>query len=117
MAVQWLRLCAPTAGGMDSIPGQGTKISQAVWHGQRKKRERKRDKRREGEWRAHLSHVLQLLLLLHPQLAGSLKEVLGPLLGHLLQIVELLAVPPNHFLLFHDLLACGHCVLWEPRRD
>ena len=26
MAVQWLRLCAPNAGGMGSIPGRGTKI-------------------------------------------------------------------------------------------
>ena len=23
--VQWLRLCAPNAGGLDSIPGQGTR--------------------------------------------------------------------------------------------
>ena len=28
--VQWLRLCASTAGGTGSIPGQGTKIPQAV---------------------------------------------------------------------------------------
>ena len=27
LAVQWLGLCTFTAGGMDSIPGQGTKIS------------------------------------------------------------------------------------------
>ena len=26
LAVQWLRVCAPSAGGMASIPGQGTKI-------------------------------------------------------------------------------------------
>ena len=32
---QWLRVCASTAGGMGSIPGQGTKI----WHAaQRKKK-------------------------------------------------------------------------------
>ena len=29
LAVQWLRLQASTAGGKGSIPGQGTKISQA----------------------------------------------------------------------------------------
>ena len=29
--VQWLRLHASTAGGMDSIPGQGTKILYASW--------------------------------------------------------------------------------------
>ena len=32
--VQWLRLCASTAGGMGLIPGQGTmnKIPNAKWH-------------------------------------------------------------------------------------
>ena len=25
LAVQWLRLCVPNAGGLGSIPGQGTK--------------------------------------------------------------------------------------------
>ena len=31
LAVQWLRLRAPTAGGMGLIPGQGTKILYALW--------------------------------------------------------------------------------------
>ena len=35
LVVQWLRLHASTAGGPDSIPGQGTKIPQATWHGQK----------------------------------------------------------------------------------
>ena len=30
LAIQWLRLCASTAGGTGSIPGQGTKISHAT---------------------------------------------------------------------------------------
>ena len=34
---QWLRLRAPTAGGLGSIPGQGTKIPHAVWFGQKNK--------------------------------------------------------------------------------
>ena len=34
LAVQWLRLQASTAGDMGSIPGQGTKIPRAAWHGQ-----------------------------------------------------------------------------------
>ena len=33
LAVQWLGLCASTAGGMDSITGQGTKMLPASWHG------------------------------------------------------------------------------------
>ena len=37
LSVQWLGLHAPTAGGMGSIPGQGTKILQAVQHGQKNK--------------------------------------------------------------------------------
>ena len=36
--VQWLGLQALTAKGMDSIPFQVTKILQAEWHGQKKKK-------------------------------------------------------------------------------
>ena len=38
--VQWLRLCAATAGGMGrgSIPGWGTQIVHATWHDQKKKK-------------------------------------------------------------------------------
>ena len=35
--VQWLGLCASTAEGTGSIPGQGTKKLQAVWYGQEQK--------------------------------------------------------------------------------
>ena len=35
--VQWLGLCTLTAEGPGSIPGQGTKIPQPVWCGQKKK--------------------------------------------------------------------------------
>ena len=31
LAVQWLRLYASNAGGVGSIPGQGTKIPHAMW--------------------------------------------------------------------------------------
>ena len=37
LVVQWLRLHAFTAEGPGSIPGQGTRIPQAAWHGQEKK--------------------------------------------------------------------------------
>ena len=35
LAVQWLGLCAFTAEVAGSIPGPGTKISQATWHSQK----------------------------------------------------------------------------------
>ena len=38
LAVQWLGLHALNVEGLGSIPGQGTKIPQAVWHGQKKKK-------------------------------------------------------------------------------
>ena len=41
LAVQWLRLCAPNAGGMGSIPGQGTKVRHAPQHSQKEKRKKK----------------------------------------------------------------------------
>ena len=37
LVVQWLRLRAATAGGAGVIPGWGTKIPHAVWHGQGKR--------------------------------------------------------------------------------
>ena len=40
MVVQWLGLCAATAGVMGSNPGQGTKIPHAVWHGQEIKKKK-----------------------------------------------------------------------------
>ena len=36
---QWLKLHTSTAGGTGSIPGQGTKILQAMWHSQKEKKE------------------------------------------------------------------------------
>ena len=41
LVVQWLGLCAFTAEGQGSVPGQGTKIPQAKWHGQKKKKKKK----------------------------------------------------------------------------
>ena len=38
LVVQWLRLCAPNAGGLGSNSGQKTKIPQAVSHSQKKKK-------------------------------------------------------------------------------
>ena len=35
LVVQWLRLRVPNAGGVGSIPGQGTKIPHAAWHSAR----------------------------------------------------------------------------------
>ena len=40
LAGQWLRLHTSTAGGTDSIPGQGTKILHAVRCGQKKQRKK-----------------------------------------------------------------------------
>ena len=36
LAAQWLRLRTSSTGGMGSIPGLGTKIPYAMWHGQKK---------------------------------------------------------------------------------
>ena len=38
LVVQWLRLCAPNAGGTGSTPGQGTKILHASRPSQKKKK-------------------------------------------------------------------------------
>ena len=41
MAVQWLRLHTPTAGGAGLTPGRGTKIPRATWHDHKKKKKKK----------------------------------------------------------------------------
>ena len=45
LVVQLLRLCAPNAGGMGSIPGQGTKIPHAARRGQKKKINKYRERK------------------------------------------------------------------------
>ena len=42
LVVQWLRLCASTAGGIGSIPGWGTKIWHAVQSGQKEKEKKRK---------------------------------------------------------------------------
>ena len=44
LVVQWLSVCAPNGGGLDSIPGQETKSLHAAtktWHRQKKKERKK----------------------------------------------------------------------------
>ena len=48
LAVQWLRLCASTVGGMGSIPSWGTKIPHAT-RGQKKKTGRDGDGGGDGD--------------------------------------------------------------------
>ena len=42
--VQWLRLCASTAGGKGSMPGQGAKIPHAMQRGQKQPQKTKEKK-------------------------------------------------------------------------
>ena len=35
LVVQWLRLCAASAGGTGSVTGWGTKIPHATWHNEK----------------------------------------------------------------------------------
>ena len=40
LAIQWLGLCTLISKGLGSIPGQGTKIPQAMWSSQKENREK-----------------------------------------------------------------------------
>ena len=59
---QWLGLCAFTAKGSGSIPGPGTKITQAEWHSQKKK---KRPKRQESKKQNKTSSVNYIYHVVH----------------------------------------------------
>ena len=41
--VQWLGLCPSNAGGVGSIPGQGTKIPHVLWCSQKMKKKKKKN--------------------------------------------------------------------------
>ena len=64
--VQWLRLCASPAGDVGSILSWGTKILQATWCDQKKKRERQRErgekkKKNSGKkTKYNMKHLLKL---------------------------------------------------------
>jgi hypothetical protein len=47
--VQWLEFSAFIAVTQGSVPGQGTTIPQAAWHGQKIKNNRKKKKKKEIE--------------------------------------------------------------------
>ena len=55
LVVQWLRLCASTAGGV--VPGHGTKIPHVSWQGQKGKK----GKIYPSEWDKALSHSTPIL--------------------------------------------------------
>ena len=44
LVVQRLRLCTSNEGGTGSIPGRGTRIPHAKWHGKKKKKEGRKRK-------------------------------------------------------------------------
>ena len=50
LAMQWLVLCVFTAMGPGSVPGRGTKIPQAAWHGQKTKRKTSKQNIRANYW-------------------------------------------------------------------
>ena len=60
LAVQWLRLCAPTAWGTGSIPGQETKIPHAEIWPMGKKKGKQRLVEINDKIQAVIMHVVQL---------------------------------------------------------
>ena len=61
LAVQWSRLRASTAGGMDSIPGQGTKILHDAWCSQNKPTHRAKSEVKLLEFLVPRLHGLNLM--------------------------------------------------------
>ena len=61
MVVQWLRLCTSNAEGMDSIPGQGTKIP----HAARCSKKKKKKKKEKLNWKlSHQKNTIKINKLL-----------------------------------------------------
>ena len=51
LVVRWLGLSISTAGGMTSIPGQGTKTLHATRHGKKKKGKERKNMTVESAWK------------------------------------------------------------------
>jgi len=62
LVVQWLRLCAPNAGGTGSVLGQGTKISHAEGLGQ------KQTNKQDMSYSYSLGNIMMLIFLSHSML-------------------------------------------------
>ena len=62
LAVQWLRLLAPNAGDMGSIPGQETKIPHATQHGQKQKQKQNNGHLKEMERFSHSVFFVMFLV-------------------------------------------------------
>ena len=75
LAVQWLGLCAPTAGGMGSIPGWGTKIPHAAWCGKKKKKKKKKNHWRRGRNGGSISKLCQRSIPLSKSTHGSVLQL------------------------------------------
>ena len=77
LVVQWLRLCAPNAGGMGSIPGQGTRILYTSPRGQKKKREREMSKNRKTMFCTEKlrANLVEQFLYLNKDSKGSVRQL------------------------------------------
>ena len=89
LVVQWLELQALTAEGLGSIPGRGTKIPQAVWHGQKKKKKNSWKFDNEPSW-ANMNQ-LQHCTVCHPALMNRTRILSALLAGRFLT-----AEPPGN---------------------
>ena len=58
--VQWLRLCAPIAGGMSSIPGWETRIPHATGHDLKKKKKNFLVKKKKQTGNNNSTHVTEV---------------------------------------------------------
>ena len=103
---QQLRLRVSTAGGAGSIPGQGTKISHVLWHGQHIKKKNKTNKKhnychRSVLLRLYFSFIryfpFQMLLGYSNRLCQFVPRIIAPcssLCRHCNQIYHALLVQP-----------------------
>ena len=66
--VQWLALGALTARGLGSIPGWGSKIPQATYHGQKTKMKTNKQKDPNSEVPFHTHHITENVKVLEHQL-------------------------------------------------
>ena len=60
LVLQWLGFCTFIAEGIGSTPGQGTKIPQASWHDQKKKKKSNKQTKSQNGTSTSLDHVTMM---------------------------------------------------------
>ena len=109
--VNWLRLWVSASGGEGSIPGRGSKILHATWHGQKIKKKKKKRERVGFTFFSHIDTHVSVPCI--EKIILSLQNWNNLLIGFLATSFAFSRVcsPGSNQ---GDFLKIVHCTIWFP---